>query len=100
MLKKGTQIIYIPTHACNDIHHPDCQAGFIAYETVLPGNGIFCRYWVTNSVPRRLRTLANSEATPIEMIIERDTVPQQDVETAMIECGLISADEQLKKRGF
>ncbi len=88
MLKKGTQIIYVPTHANGDIHHPDCEAGFVAHETVLPGNAIFCRYWVTGSVPRRLRTLANSEATPVEMLVERDTVPQQDVEAAMTECGL------------
>lgn len=82
-LKPGTQIIYVPTHANGDIHHTDCQAGFIASPTVLPGNAIFCRYWVSGSVPRRLRTLANSEATPIENLVIRDTVPLQDVKAAI-----------------
>lgn len=88
MLKQGTQIIYVPTHANGNIHHPDCEAGFVAHETVLPGNAIFCRYWANGSVPLRLRTVANSEATSIEALVERDTVPQQDVTAAMVECGL------------
>jgi hypothetical protein len=83
MIKRGTQIIYVPTHANGDIHHADCEAGFIASPTVLPGNAIFCRYWAKGSGPRRLRTLANSEATPIEYLVLRDTVPLQDVKVAI-----------------
>ena len=88
-LKQGTQIIYVPTHANGDIHHQDCEAGFVAHETTLPGNAIFCRYWVNGSVPRRLRTTAISEATPIYLLVIRDTVPQEEVEAAMVECGII-----------
>ena len=86
--KQGTQIIYIPIHADGDIHHQDCQEGFVAHETILPGNAIFCRYWATGAIPRRLRTIANSEATPIDMLIIRDTVPQQDVEAIIQELNL------------
>lgn len=68
----------------------------MAAETILPDNAIFCRYWVNGSIPWRLRTLANSEATPIEMLIERDTVPQRDVVAAMIECGLMDLFEIAK----
>lgn len=88
IMKPGTQIIYVPTHAGGDIHHPDCEAGFVAHETILPGNAIFCRYWANGSAPRRLRTLANSEATPIEYLVIRDTVPFQDIEVAMVKCGI------------
>jgi hypothetical protein len=93
MLKQGTQIIKVPPHANGDIHHRDGQAGFIARETILPGNAIFCRYWVRGSEGFRLRTVANSEATPVDMLVIRDTVPQQAVKAAMLECGIIENDE-------
>ena len=63
---KGTQIIYIPTHAKGFIRHQDVEIGFV---TSLGRNGdvAFCRYW-SKSNPDELRTKANSEATPIDLL--------------------------------
>ena len=88
-IAKGTQIIYVPDHAGDSITHPDCQPGFIASNTMLNG-GIFCRYWkkgpgVSWLSDLQLRTKANSELTPIDMLVVRDTVLQSDVEKAIAE---------------
>lgn len=75
-MKPGTQIIYIPTHAEGDENHPDAQAGFVTSVKI----GIaFCRYWSKHS-PGELRTKANSEGTPLTLLIEKDTVPQDVVD--------------------
>jgi len=76
MLKQGTQIIYVPRHAEGDETHPDCETGFV---TTLVGPNAFCRYW-RKVDPFGLRTTANSELTPIEQLVERNTVSQQMVE--------------------
>jgi len=46
MLKQGTQIIYVPMHAKEEINHPDCEAGFVTSVTAQDG----CR--VRNVIPR------------------------------------------------
>jgi hypothetical protein len=79
MLQRGTQIIYVPAHAKNDIHHPDCESGFV---TSVSGSIAFCRYWSQYS-PGELRTKAGSERTPIDSLVIRDTVPQERVEIAL-----------------
>ncbi len=68
--KKGDQIIYVPTHA-DGIDHPDAERGFV---TSLAPNGTsaFCRYW-SKANPRELRTKANSEATPIDMLVKANS---------------------------
>lgn len=78
--KRGTQIIYVPSHADGNINHPDCEVGFI---TSVCGSMARCRYWLKDKVPRELRTKANSEQTPIRGLVFYDTVPQQAVEDAL-----------------
>jgi hypothetical protein len=39
---------------------------------------VFCRYW-SKSYPAELRTRANSEATPADRLIVKDTRPQEEV---------------------
>lgn len=89
-MDRGTQIIYVPTHANGDINHPDCVAGFITSVRMAPGMDVaFCRYW---NKAGELRTKANSEATPIENLVVKDTVPQIKVRKALqeIEAGFRS----------
>ena len=62
--KIGDQIVYIPNHA-EDMFHCDAEFGFI---TGFNSKGSpFCRYW-RNPDRQKLRTTANSECTPIDMI--------------------------------
>jgi hypothetical protein len=77
MMEVGNQIAYIPTHAEGDIDHPDVEFGFI---TGFNSQGDpFCRYWRKGEVGV-LRTTANSECTPIDMVIEHWSVPQSRVD--------------------
>ena len=62
-LQPGTQIAYVPTHANGDLSHPDVEFGFV---TSVRGDVAFCRYW---SKGDGLRTTANSEATPISLLV-------------------------------
>jgi hypothetical protein len=74
-LKRGTQIIYIPSHAGGDPDHPDAEQGFVTSMSI---NGAFCRYWSRYN-PCFLRTMANSELTPFDRLVIRDTHPQVEV---------------------
>jgi hypothetical protein len=79
----GTQIAYVPTHANGDLSHPDVEFGFVMYR---PSNyydnkcpyAIFCRYW-RKGHPGELRTVANSELTPVDNMIKYESVPQSVV---------------------
>ncbi len=82
--KPGTQIIYVPTHVDKDISHPACEKGFVT-SIREKGDGdyvIFCRYWSLYR-PKELRTVANSEGTPPELLIIKDTHPQADVDAIL-----------------
>lgn len=79
MLTPGTQIIYVPTHAAGDVTHPDAEAGFV---TAVRGDVAFCRYW-SKAHPGELRTKANSEGTPIDMLVVQATRPQTAVDEAI-----------------
>lgn len=76
MLTPGTQIIYVPTHAAGDVTHPDAEAGFV---TAVRGNVAFCRYW-SKTKPGELRTKANSEGTPVDLLVVQDMRPQTAVD--------------------
>lgn len=78
-LKRGTQIIYVPTHAEGDIKHSDSERGFVTSSNSLV---VFCRYW-SRQVVGELRTKMNSESTPIENLVVQNTVPQIRVEAAL-----------------
>jgi len=81
-LERGTQILYVPSHADGDVSHCDVEVGFVTQDA--GERGAFCRYWSKSSA-HTLRTKANSELTPREMIIVQDTVPQALVVNALHE---------------
>lgn len=72
-LNPGTQIIYVPRPPSSI---KDCEEGFV---TSVTENGAFCRYW-SKTYPERLRTMANSELTPFECLVIKDTHPQTEVD--------------------
>jgi hypothetical protein len=76
-MKIGQQIAYIPMHAGGDINHPDVEFGFV---TGFNSQGDpFCRYWRKGEIGT-LRTTANSECTPIDMVVDHVSVPQTKVD--------------------
>jgi len=77
--KSGEQIAYIPSHADRDINHPDVELGFVMYTVE---DTVFCRYWSKYS-KGELRTKANSEGAPREMIVRHVSHSQEEVD-AMI----------------
>lgn len=80
-LMPGTQIIYVPSHA-DGIDHPDAEPGFVT-SGVKKGNAVFCRYW--SKTHKGLRTIANSEITPIDQLVIQDTREQSVVDKLMKE---------------
>ena len=67
------QIAYIPSHVFEEVQtlskalkHPDVEFGFVVRDKGT--QGVFCRYWLKYS-RGELRTKANSELTPREMIV-------------------------------
>jgi len=75
-MKLGTQIAYIPLHAENDINNPDVEFGFVVSEH---GDAHFCRYWRRGHLGE-LRTVANSELTPTDNLVEYKSVSQDVVD--------------------
>ena len=81
--KIGDQIVYLPLHA-KDLFDSDAEFGFI---TGFNASGsAFCRYWL-NPKKESLRTTANSEATPIDMIFRCDLKPQKEINKLLIYLG-------------
>jgi len=70
MLTRGKQIIYVPMHA-NGPEHLDAEEGFV---TSVDGDFAYCRFWHPDR-PNQLRTVANSERTPVENLVIQDTRP-------------------------
>jgi hypothetical protein len=90
--KRGTQIICVPRHlrhvveAYSDdpeemLKHDGIEFGFVD-KLHSDGKAVWCRYW-SKYDRGELRTKANSEATPIEMLRWRDTYPQSVVDSAI-----------------
>lgn len=77
-MQRGTQILYVPTHAEGDIRHPDIEAGFV---TSVKGDTVYCRYWRKDL--SELRTKANSEGTPRDLIVIQESVAQWRVDAAL-----------------
>ena len=97
--KPGTQIVYVPHHKMKrykelgemNFGYPnDCQPGFVVEDSRVEGS-VFCRYWrVTHTqevLEFDLRTKANSELTPVDNLVAKDTVPQEIVASIMAELG-------------
>ena len=72
VIHKGTQILYVPTHAKGDISHPDVQHGFVM-EDRSDIDCCRCRYWIKGKEGKELRTKTNSELTPIPNIVQRSS---------------------------
>ena len=79
-MKPGTQIAYIPLHANGDIAHPDVEFGFVVSQRK---DHFFCRYWRKGHLGE-LRTVANSELTPGDALIEYDSVSQDMVDRLIL----------------
>ena len=69
-LQRGTQVAYVPARANGSLTHKDVEYGFV---TSVRGNLAFCRYWDWDG---KLRTIADSLATPIDYLVPLDTVDQ------------------------
>ncbi len=91
MLKLGTQIIYVPTHARGDVNHRDSQVGFVTSQK--DRGSVFCRYW-SKYASDELRTRANSERANISNIVVKDTVEQSLVQHWI---DIIDIESQLPK---
>jgi len=64
VLKPGTQIVYTPLHAGDDIEHRDAERGFVTLAREIDA---FCRYWRRDG--SGLRTTTCSELTPIDRLV-------------------------------
>jgi hypothetical protein len=82
--RPGTQIAYVPTHAEDNLTHPDVEFGFVTSER---GDNHFCRYWRKGHLGE-LRTTSCSELTPTYLLVEYESVPQAVVEKVVEELSL------------
>ena len=91
MLKKGTQIIYVPAHIEVSLNPSDAEKlalvvgkqaepGFVSQTTATTNHHVFCRFWSKHRGGRDLRTRTNSESTPMDSILLFDTAPQDVVD--------------------
>lgn len=79
--RRGDQVAYIPLHAGGDIEHPDVELGFVMDQSVDP-DAVFVRYWRAGR-PGSLRTVANSELTPVDCLRRHISVHQEFVAAAI-----------------
>lgn len=85
-MQPGTQIAYVPQHVMDSLgdnwtNHPDVEFGFVMAPTGSEDT-LFCRYW-RKGKPGELRTVANSEATPIASLVEYRSVLQDVVDATI-----------------
>jgi hypothetical protein len=84
----GTQIACVPSHVDrskpNWILHPSVEYGFVMSQT--PTGNCYCRYFYREPREKLLRTVANSELTPIEHLVLLETRPQEDVDLLLLLC--------------
>ena len=79
-IKPGTQVTYVPWHANGDVHHPDCEDGFI---TSAQTNGVhesvaYVRYFHKHR--DSLRTTTCSERTPTCCLVLNTHHPQTTID--------------------
>ena len=86
-LERGTQILYVPTHANGRLNHPNVEEGFV---TSVQGIRVFCRYW-SKDESGALCTKDNSELTAITNLVIRKSHLQSDVEYWL---SIIDAEER------
>jgi hypothetical protein len=83
MLKHGQQILYVPTHARDDMSHSDIEYGFVMRDQREGDDSVFCRYWLKGYVGTQIRTLSCSECTPVSCIIVKDYIDQKVITEAI-----------------
>jgi hypothetical protein len=80
MLKRGTQIIYVP-YDVDDLDDFSCEEGFVT--SVDEEEGVaYCRFWHRN-FPTQLRTKSRSERVALEWLREQDTRAQRFVDETL-----------------
>lgn len=100
IFNSGTQIAYIPNHAHGDINHDDVKFGFVTSHPInitQSVKSVFCRYWKKNCLGV-LRTTANSELTPIDNLIQFNSVRQSIVDRLMIFLGYMHNPKKEKNQ--
>lgn len=88
--RRGTQVAYVPAHVQEQggsLKHPDVEFGFV---TSVKDIDAFVRYWRKGHIPTDyaeieycLRTRANSERTPLDLLVEFHSIPNDIVEVAL-----------------
>ena len=79
-LKPGTQIASVPDHV-SKLTDPEVEYGFITRTT--EAGYAFCRFWQRDNITE-LRTKSCSEGVPYKNLVVIDSVPQSQVEEAMV----------------
>lgn len=86
ILKRGTQIAYIPDHADNNLDHADVEYGFITsikkIEMGMMEELIFCRFWNNNNLDE-LWTTSCSVCVPIDKLIYFILKPKNVIDEAL-----------------
>ena len=77
LFERLDQVAYVPLHAKDDLDHPDVEYGFVTNDPMR--NFVYVRYWVRGEEGRRLRTLANSEATRRDCLHRRNSATLNEV---------------------
>lgn len=89
MLKKGHQVVYIPSHVLRQykpsgewkltdlLEHPTAEFGFVTSTT---GNMAFVRFWNKADNFAELATKANSQLTPMANLFEYKLKPQEVID--------------------
>jgi len=83
-VNRGTQVLYVPLHAKGRLTHPDCEYGFVVSECE---DCHYVRYWGKGQLGE-LRTLATSELTPTDLLVERKSVSNKVIKECLAALGL------------
>lgn len=84
----GTQIVYLPSHAKNNLSHLDVEYGFVegpAYSKYLRT----CRFWRKDK-HGELRTVANGEVAEVDRLLRYNSVPQTVVDELLRQLATVS----------
>lgn len=81
IFKRGDQIRYVPLHANGPEDNLNCEDGFVTSD--LGKKGVMCRYW-SKVYLGELRTKANSELTPRQLLVPHKSTTDDRVQSALI----------------
>ena len=83
--EQGDQVAYLPPHVGGALYHPDVELGFVT-SAAAAGGMYYCRFWQKGR-PGALRTVANSECTPVDCMVKHHSVDQTTVNRLLVELG-------------